>query len=80
MSVAPVNDPPELPLAPGRVLRLVKRTRIALTPDLLTAVDPDNTPQDLVYHILNNNKHNASANQDDEGESYVQDPLLYRAI
>ncbi|EFX76390.1 hypothetical protein DAPPUDRAFT_249084, partial [Daphnia pulex] len=54
LSVSPVNDPPELSLSPGKaVLRLVKHTRKALTPDLLAAFDPDNQPKDLLYSVLN---------------------------
>lgn len=52
-AVSPVNDPPELTLAPGKVLRLVKHSRKALTHDLLLAADPDNAPKDLVYSVLN---------------------------
>lgn len=53
VTINPVNDPPELSLPPGKVLRLVKNTRKALTADLLTAVDPDNQPTDLIYSVLN---------------------------
>ena len=51
--VNPVNDPPELSLPPGKVLRLVKNTRKLLTVDLLSVLDPDNLPSDLVYSVLN---------------------------
>ena len=52
--ISPVNDPPELSLPAGKaVLRLVKHTRKVLSADLLTATDPDSSPRELVYSVLN---------------------------
>ena len=64
VTITSVNDPPELSLPPGKVLRLVKNTRKALSADLLTAVDPDNPPADLVYMVLN-----SKSDSDPEGKS-----------
>ena len=38
-----------------QVLRLVKNTRQVLSDQLLTVFDPDNSPSDLVYSVLNSN-------------------------
>lgn len=71
LAVSPVNDPPELSLAPGKaVLRLVKHTRKALTQELLAAFDPDNQPKDLVYSVLN-----SKSDGDMEGKRITR--LLY---
>ena len=64
VAITSVNDPPELSLPPGKVLRLVKNTRKALSADLLTAVDPDNPPADLLYMVLN-----SKSDSDPEGKS-----------
>lgn len=52
VAVTPVNDPPEVKLPPGRVLRLAQNTRKLITSDVLSAVDPDNDPKDLLYTVV----------------------------
>lgn len=52
ISITPVNDPPELRLPPGRVLRMARNTRRRLTSEVLSSVDPDSSPRDLVYTVL----------------------------
>ncbi|GAB6023074.1 hypothetical protein CHUAL_007165 [Chamberlinius hualienensis] len=52
ISVLPVNDPPEIRLSSGRVLRLAKNSRKSITPDFLSASDPDNNAKDLVFSVL----------------------------
>ena len=39
----------------SKVLRLVKNTHKVLSDQLLTVSDPDNSPSDLVYSVLNSN-------------------------
>ncbi|KFM72374.1 Chondroitin sulfate proteoglycan 4, partial [Stegodyphus mimosarum] len=53
IQVIPVNDPPKLKIPPEKVFRLAKFTRKTITSDLLNAEDPDNSPSDLVYTVLN---------------------------
>ncbi|KAJ8949136.1 hypothetical protein NQ318_012884 [Aromia moschata] len=57
-NVVPTNDPPVLEISDGTVLRTVQKlsvlqgTKKFITPDVFKAVDPDNSPSELVYTIL----------------------------
>ncbi|XP_055931589.1 chondroitin sulfate proteoglycan 4-like [Argiope bruennichi] len=53
IQVLPVNDPPKLKLLAGKIFRIAKYTKKAITKDLLDTEDPDSQPKDIVYTILN---------------------------
>ena len=47
IDVTPVNDPPAVILAPGKVLRMITNTRRTIKYDFLQMVDPDNRTSEL---------------------------------
>ncbi|CAG9759266.1 unnamed protein product [Ceutorhynchus assimilis] len=53
INVVPKNDAPIFDTSETRVLRVVQGAKKAITPDLFKADDPDNTPSELVYRIIN---------------------------
>ncbi|KAF4525482.1 hypothetical protein B566_EDAN002340 [Ephemera danica] len=55
VNVSAVNDPPELIIPTGKVLRLAQGTKKTIGPDLLTAQDPDTPSTELVYAVLSVN-------------------------
>lgn len=51
-NITPVNDAPELPMNPNKVLRLTQGIPKVITADLLTADDPDSPPASLLFSIV----------------------------
>ncbi|KAK3912268.1 Chondroitin sulfate proteoglycan 4 [Frankliniella fusca] len=57
VNITPVNDAPVLSIPAGKTLRLAQGTRKVITPELLTADDPDTPAAALVYtHVNADNK------------------------
>lgn len=52
VEIVPVNDPPFLVIAEDNSLRIISMTRRQITPEFLTAEDPDTSPEDLVFTII----------------------------
>lgn len=51
-NITPVNDAPVLRLNQNKVLRLTQGIPKIISPDLLTAIDPDSAPNSLLYSIV----------------------------
>lgn len=51
-NITPVNDAPVLRMNPNKVLRLTQGIPKIITPDILTADDPDSPPDSLLFSIV----------------------------
>ncbi|CAG7786715.1 unnamed protein product, partial [Allacma fusca] len=52
VEITAVNDPPEIRLVPGGVLRLAEGTKIRLMPEVITSLDPDTRAEDLIFSLM----------------------------
>nr|XP_015831979.2 chondroitin sulfate proteoglycan 4 isoform X1 [Nothobranchius furzeri] len=54
ISISPVNDAPVLRLPQGNLFTLLERSKRLLTTEILEVLDPDSSPEDLVFRSMGN--------------------------